>query len=179
MKEEKRLVEEAKNNTEAFGELYEFYYPKIFGYIYRILGDYHLACDITSETFVKAFLKIGSFRWKDVSISSWFFRIATNELNQYFRKKKYSPVTLIDLFVHTELCKDPHYDDPTSEIRIEDDFKKLSKQLKTLPPLYQQVIALKYFEELSIKEISEILNKKEGTVKSLLSRGLEKLRKLM
>lgn len=51
------------------------------------------------------------------------------------------------------------------------------KQLKTLPVKYQEVIALRYFEGKDIKEISEILDKSEGTVKSLLARGLEKLRK--
>jgi RNA polymerase sigma-70 factor (ECF subfamily) len=49
----------------------------------------------------------------------------------------------------------------------------------TLPDKYRQVIALRYFEELSIREIADILHKKEGTIKSLLSRGLEKLKKMI
>jgi RNA polymerase sigma-70 factor, ECF subfamily len=96
-KNEEQLISIAKNNPRIFGELYEIYYPRIFGYIFRITGDHALASDITAETFLKAWLKNGSFQWKGISISSWFFKIATNELNQYFRKKKYSPRILQDL----------------------------------------------------------------------------------
>ena len=62
------------------------------------------------------------------------------------------------------------------ELKNYDDFILIQKKLEKLPVKYQEVIALKYFEEKSIKEISEILGKKEGTVKSLISRGLQKLR---
>lgn len=183
MKGEEQLIEKAKIDSKAFGQLYEFYYPKIFGYVFRVSGDYDISCDITSETFTKAFLRISSFKWKDISISSWFFKIATNELNQYFRKKKYTPFTLIDLSVHKEVTINTNFSDETnptlSNIYMAEDFKNVQKQLKSLLPIYQKVIALKYFEEMSIKEISEILNKKEGTVKSLLSRGIDKLRKLL
>ncbi len=96
-KNEEELISIAKNNPRVFGELYDACYPRIFAYVFRITGDHALACDITAETFLKAWLKIGSFQWKGVSISSWFFKIATNELNQYFRKKKYSPQILRDL----------------------------------------------------------------------------------
>ena len=183
LKGEQQLIERAKIDPKAFGQLYEFYYPKIYGYVYRVSGDYDISCDITSETFAKAFLKISSFKYKYISISSWFFKIATNELNQYFRKKKYTPFTLIDLTVYKEVASDKYLNDETnvtiSNIYISEDFKKVQKLLKSLPSIYQKVIALKYFEEMSIKEISEILGKKEGTVKSLLSRGIDRLRKLL
>ena len=99
MGNERDFIEKAKNNPKVFGELYDQYYPRIFGYIFRITGDYAIACDITSETFLKVWMKIGGFRWKGISISSWIFKIATNELNQYFRKKKYAPHTLLDLAI--------------------------------------------------------------------------------
>lgn len=60
-----------------------------------------------------------------------------------------------------------------------EEFSRVRSLLQTLPPVYQQVIALRYFEELSIREIAQILRKKEGTVKSLLSRGLDKLKKML
>jgi RNA polymerase sigma-70 factor, ECF subfamily len=183
LKGEEQLIEQAKTDSKAFGQLYEFYYPKILGYVFRVSGDYDISCDITSETFAKAFLKINSFKWKGISISSWFFRIATNELNQYFRKKKYIPFTLMDLSVYKEVTLDTNFSDETnatlSNIYMTEHFKNVLKQLKSLLPVYQKVIALKYFEEMSIKEISEILGKKEGTVKSLLSRGTDQLRKLL
>ena len=181
-KNEEELISLAKNNPRIFGELYEIYYPRIFGYIFRITGDHALASDITAETFLRAWLKIGSFRWKGISISSWFFKIATNELNQYFRKKKYSPLVLQDLsFFDEEKPKNSsrygrENNEVTAKMDKADEFMQLRQKLNTLSPKYQAVLALRYFEELSIREISQIVGKKENTVKSLLSRGLEKLR---
>ena len=172
----------ARTNPRVFGELYDLHYPKIFGYVFRITGDYALACDITSETFLKAWIKIGSFQWKGISISSWFFRIASNEVNQYFRKKKYAPRMLLEVSVcDREALSKPGWSngDPGETIaRLEqaEEFRNLHLKLGMLPVKYQQVIALRYFEEMSIAQIGEILSKKEGTIKSLLSRGLDKLK---
>jgi RNA polymerase sigma-70 factor (ECF subfamily) len=66
-----------------------------------------------------------------------------------------------------------------NEFKQHEDFLTIQLQLKQLSVNYQEVIALRYFEQKSIKEIAIILNKKEGTVKSLLSRGIEKLKNLM
>lgn len=182
---EKEMIAWAKVNPKAFGELYDTYYPKIFGYIYRITGDHALAGDITSETFLKAWIAIGTFQWKGISISSWFFRIATNQLNQYFRRQRYTPRTLTELGIFDmEAWENRHAPDPESTETIArmdslEEFEGVRRLLQRLPPVYQQVIALRYFEELSIRDIGQILKKKEGTVKSLLSRGLDKLKKMM
>jgi RNA polymerase sigma-70 factor (ECF subfamily) len=178
LQNEKYIIENARADPRLFGELYDAYYPKIFGYLFRITGDYSVSCDICSETFLKAWINLGSFTWKGISISSWFFKIATNELNQYFRKKKYHPYSLIDLSVLEIEYPDSlsRSDDMILKRDQDDEFKNVLQKLKLLPPKYQKVIALKYFEEMSIREIGEILGKKEGTVKSLLSRGLGKLK---
>ena len=65
-----------------------------------------------------------------------------------------------------------------NEFKQHQDFLRIQLRLKQLPVNYQEVIALRYFEQKSIKEIAIILDKKEGTVKSLLSRGIEKLKKV-
>lgn len=183
MPSEKELIHLAKTDPKVFGELYDAHYPRVFGYIYRITGDHALAGDIAAETFLKAFVRIGTFHWRGISISSWFFRIAVNELNQYFRKKNYSPERL------TEGLEAPNGDgsvdrhalrhesnEITRRIDEHEEFEHVRRLLSTLPARYKQVIALRFFEEMSIRDISEILGKKEGTVKSLLSRGLAKLK---
>jgi RNA polymerase sigma-70 factor (ECF subfamily) len=181
---ERDLTEKAKVDPKVFGELYELYYPKIFGYIYRITVDYSMACDISSETFLKAWIKIGGFQWRGISISSWLFRIATNELNQYFRRKKYTPhmVAELSIFDREALSRPGYFSEAGNETitRMEkaEEFRELHRRLTTLPPKYQKVIALRYFENMSIREISEILSWKEGTVKSLISRGLDKLKNI-
>ena len=191
MLSEKEIVRLAKTNPKVFGELYDAHYPRVFGYIYRITGDHALAGDIAAETFLKAFVRIGAFHWRGISISSWFFRIAVNELNQYFRKKNYSPERLSDLQSFDGAKAIDGVDWPnrhalrhesneiTRRIDEHQEFEHIRQALRTLPAKYRQVIALRFFEELPIRDISEILGKKEGTVKSLLSRGLGKLKKML
>lgn len=185
MSSEQQLIDRAKHDPGAFGELYDRYYPRILRYIFRLTADHTVACDITSEAFLKAWIKIGTFQWKGISISSWFFRIATNELNQYFRRKTYTPHRLLDLSL-TDLSaiasgtsSDCQLPDPGTQLEKMEEYRQMHTLLATLAPDYQKVIALRYFEELPIKEISDILRKKEGTVRSLLSRGLDKMKKLM
>ncbi|MFQ5638082.1 MAG: RNA polymerase sigma factor, partial [bacterium] len=95
--EEKELIKKAKTEPDAFGVLFDAYYEKIFGYVHRRTLDFDVAQDIASEVFFKAYKSFWKFRWRGVSISTWFYRIATNEVNYYFRKKRYSPRSLNQL----------------------------------------------------------------------------------
>ena len=180
--EEELLLEKIRSDPEEFAVLFDTYYNRIFGYILRRTLNYDLAGDIAAETFLKAFLKINDFKWKDVSISSWLFKIATNEIRIYYRKQKYSARSLDRLLDSGEfdIANRDSFEEEREKIEMElknhNDFILVQKNLERLDLKYQEVIALKYFEEKSIKEISEILGRKEGTVKSLISRGLQKLK---
>lgn len=185
MQSERELIRLAKINPDAFGKLYDIHYPRIFGYIYRLTGDHALAGDIAAETFLKAFVRIGTFHWRGISISSWFFRIASNELNQHFRKKRYSPERLSDLQGLESTDRPNRHalrhdcNEITRRIDELEEFEHIRGLLCQLPAKYRQVIALRFFEELNVREIGQILGKKEGTVKSLLSRGLAILKKMI
>lgn len=183
--EQKDLLEQCRKNPEAFGQVFDAWYPPIFAYAYRRTADYDLAKDVAAETFLKAFLKIKSFRWRGISISAWLYRIATNELNQYYRRNKYKPQSLQQLLENPQMEKLLHTEADNereiiaSELKAFDDYNRIRACLPKLDIKYQEVIALRYFEQKSNSEISEILDKNEGTIKSLLSRGLEKLRNLL
>lgn len=180
--EERELLQRIKEDPKEFGTIFDCYYKPIFGYLYRRTGDFDLSADMTAETFLKAFLKINAFTWKGFSISSWLYRIATNEANQYSRRNKYRPITLesildIELLPRQDLeAERSALDD---ELKAHEEFRLVREKLSTLGPKYQEVISLRYFEDKDIREIAEILEKPEGTIKSLLSRGLEKLRHLI
>ncbi len=182
LSEEKELVKQAQKNPDAFARLYDHYYPKIFGYVLRRTADIEVAQDITSETFFKALKKLWQFRWRNVPFSAWLYKIATNEINQYFRKAEYKKSLSLEEWQEQGLELMSSYD-PESElmeaqekIKQYRDFQDIQKKLARLPAKYQEVIALRFFEKKQIKEIAEILGKKEGTIKSLLHRALEKLR---
>lgn len=179
---EKELIEQTKSDPEAFGVIFDEYYPGIFGYVLRRTANVEVARDIAAETFSKAFRNLSRFRWKNISISSWLYRIASNEIISCFRHKKYEPESLDELcdvagFEHAD-SRNVLHEIQSAELELErhKDFLQIQRLLRGLPAKYQEVIALRYFEEKKIKEIAAILDKNEGTVKSLISRGLEQLR---
>ena len=183
--EEQLLIEKAKTDKEAFVLLYDVYYPRIFGYVFRRTLDLERSKDITSETFLKAYLNIGRFKWRNIPFSSWLYRIATNEMNLADRKKKYTLSSLNQLTERSELdIIDPEsLEEEKLEVERQllqkRDFLLIQEKLKLMSMKYQEVITLRYFEEKTIKEIAEILGKNEGTIKSLISRGIDKLKLLL
>jgi RNA polymerase sigma-70 factor (ECF subfamily) len=182
---EARLIEQCRTDPNAFGLIFDRYYKPVFGYLLRRTGDYDLAKDMAAETFLKAFLKIGSFQWRGISVSAWLYRIAGNELNQYYRSSKYKPQSLQQLLENPQMEKLLHGDADNEremmerELKAHKDYDNIRQNLLKLDTKYQEVIALRYFEQKTNPEIAEILDKNEGTIKSLLSRGLEKLRNSM
>jgi RNA polymerase sigma-70 factor (ECF subfamily) len=182
LREEKELVGQAQKSPDAFARLYDQYYPRIFGYVLRRSANLEAAQDITSETFLKALGKLWQFQWRNVSFSSWLYKIATNEVRQYFRKAEYKKsVSLEELQEQGFELLSSH--DPENELieaqeKLEQhqEFLEVQQRIVRLPARYQEVITLRFFEKKQIKEIAEILGKREGTIKSLLHRAVEKLR---
>jgi RNA polymerase sigma-70 factor, ECF subfamily len=185
LEEEKHILQLIKEDPKQFGSVFDSYYNQIFSYIFKRITDYDISRDIAAETFLKAFLNIQSFVWKDISISSWIYRIATNEINHYFRRNKNHNISLDALLDKNdfEILNSHAFMDEKQllerELELHEDFLKVQKCLTKLDIKYQEVLSLRYFEKKSIIEVAEILNKKEGTIKSLLSRGTEKLRLMM
>jgi len=184
LEQEKELVERARKDREAFGELYDQYYSRTFSYVLRRTVSIKIAQDITSEVFFKALKNLERFRWRGISFSSWLYRIATNEIIDHFQRNKRSKFYLdldevSDLISLSDPSAETEVLEAEAELQRHEEFLILHKCISKLPAKYQEVITLRFFENKQVKEIGEILCKREGTVKSLLHRGLEKLRKLM
>jgi RNA polymerase sigma-70 factor, ECF subfamily len=184
LSEEKELVRQAQKAPDAFARLYEQYYARIFGYTLRRTANLEAAQDITSETFFKALKRLWQFHWRNISFSAWLYKIASNEVNQYFRKAEYQKSISLEELQEQGL-ELPSPADPESELieaqeRLKEyqDFQEVQKKVARLPAKYQEIIALRFFEKKQVKEIAEIVGKKEGTVKSLLHRAVEKLREI-
>ena len=177
LEKEKELIKQAKKDPKAFGELYEEYYSKIFGYSLKRVADLEAAKDITSETFFKALKNIWRFRWQNISFSSWLYRIASNEVVNHFRgrKKKTIPIDEFPELTTQERILE-EFIEAEEELKKHKDFLELQKEISKLPDIYQEVIVLRFFEKKQMKEIAEVLGKKEGTIKSLIYRGLKKLK---
>jgi RNA polymerase sigma-70 factor, ECF subfamily len=177
---EKELLERIKKDPAEFSVLFREYYSHIFGYIFRRVTDFDETRDIVSETFRKAFLNIMYFDYRGISLKVWLYRIATNEAHLYFRNKKKKEQYFHQLGSPDQQIYNRYIEEDranlTRELSSHEKFVKASQELRKLSLKYQEVIALRFFEEKQIQEIAEILDKKEGTIKSLLSRGLAILR---
>ena len=177
---ENELLTEIKNDSSAFSKLFNLYYRAIFGYIFRRTGDFDDAADIAADSFLKAFQHIQQFSPRGISVKVWLYRIATNEVNLYYRNQRkrfklFEQQDLQDAERFKQYIEEDRYI-LEQELSRHQQFLTILEHLKMLPVKYQEVIALRYFEDKGNKEIADILDTKEGTIKSLLSRGLEKLR---
>jgi RNA polymerase sigma-70 factor (ECF subfamily) len=178
---ESELLYTLKDHPEKFSEIFHLYYKPIFGYILRRTANVDDTADMAANTFLKAYAHINNFNYKGISIKIWLYRIATNEVNMYFRSNKKRNALFESADDKTILLFKNYLQQDKEELETElhkhEQFLSVLNALKTLPNKYQDVIALKYFEGKDNKEITQILKLNEGTLKSLLSRGLEKLRK--
>ena len=163
---EEQLIKGIKENPKLFGLVYDQHYNTIFNYCFKRTKDFNAAKDITSETFLKAFLKINKFNWRGISLRSWLYKIATNEINLHYRSKKYRPAVLseigLDNFPESPASQAVLLEEKAiaeSELEKHAQFVNVRKALNKLPLKYQEVISLKYFEQLKIREICNILNK--------------------
>lgn len=179
---EEVLLKEIQNDPQKFGELYEAFYRNIFGYAFRRTANYDAAKDIAAETFLKAYVSIGKFKWRNISILHWLYRIATNEINRYFNSRKYLPNSIHRIREEYGVDITDYSNAETERILLEEDlqrhqdFVKINNLIQKLGTKYQEVLALRFYEQKSIEEIAVILGKKTGTVKSLLSRGVDRLK---
>ena len=167
--EEKILVEKAKESLSAFSKLYEYYLPKIYSYLLNRVGDKKTAEDITSETFLKAMKKIDKFKYQGFTFGGWLYKIAHNSLCDYYKKNK----AIISL---DEIKNVPETKNPDILEKI-DNNHQIRQVLQYLKEDYQQILALKFFENLSNPEIAEILGITVNSLNVKLHRSIEAFRK--
>ncbi|MBA4537843.1 RNA polymerase sigma factor SigW [Bacillus aquiflavi] len=176
----KRIKQVLKGDQNAFGEIVEIYKDRVFQLSFRMLGNRQEAEDIAQEAFIRAYVNISSFNIK-LKFSTWLFRIATNLCIDRIRKKK--PDYYLDaevagtdgLTLYSQVAADGTL--PQDQLESMELHETIQREILRLPEIYRSVIVLKYIEELSLKEISEILDLPLGTVKTRIHRGREALRK--
>ncbi|MBN2104712.1 RNA polymerase sigma factor [bacterium] len=175
---EEKWIELSKRDPEAFQYIFNKYHHQIFNFVLRRVYCHDTAQDITANVFMKALEKIHQFKCKGIPFSAWLYRIAINEINLHYRSRKRIVALTDERSLH--LVHENRTDDTL--LRKEETaekakrFKKIYEAIATLKPKYQHAIALRYFEEKSMKEIALILGLSENTVKTHIHRGLQQLR---
>lgn len=162
------LIEKAKTNLNFFKPLYEKYHEPIFRFIYKRCNSIEVAQDICQQVFLKAMRKIESYQHKGLPFSSWLYRIAFNECNNYFKQNSKDRALNLSL-KDFEIFED---DKEEKELLIQ----KMKYALSQLKTAEIQLIEMRFFEGRSVREISEILEISESNVKVKTHRAMEKLR---
>jgi RNA polymerase sigma-70 factor, ECF subfamily len=178
-----RLIEQAKTDPAAFGQLYDAHYDQIVRYAYHHLPDRATAEDVTSEVFLKAMKALPRFKPQSgVPFSAWLYKIAANEIASYFRRSQRARLLSLDFLIEAHQFEPPSDEDIEQDLidreatqQAQRDYQLLKQLLPSLPRKYREVIVLRYFEHKKIQEIATITSKNTNTVKSLLKRGVAKL----
>jgi RNA polymerase sigma-70 factor (ECF subfamily) len=177
---EARLVHLTKQgDQQAFSELVDIYQNKLYQLGYRMLGNKQEAEDVVQETFLRVYLNLDQYQDK-YKFSSWIFRIATNFCIDRLRQRKH--VVSLDLPLNTNETNDhqpfvPRDEDtPEKQVILNETQAYIQKKISLLPSQYKSIVILKYLNDFSVQEISEILHLPVGTVKVRLHRAREYLR---
>jgi len=169
------LVRQAiEGNQYAFTRLYDEHFNKIYRYVYSQVGNQSEAEDLTQEVFIKALHAIGSFKFRGASFASWLFRIAHNQVVDFWRKQKGKKTTSLE-----EAASVAGGSDPVAEAEQKYTAEELTRALKELPQAQSEVVSLRFLSGLSIAEVANALGKREGTVKALQFNGMASLRKIL
>ena len=166
------LVELAADDKEAFGELYERYLTKMYNYVYYRTGNTHDAEDLTAKVFQRAMSHIGAYVDRGLPFQAWLYRIAHNLVANWHRDQGRRKIIALDDFVAHSLQSEA----PDRWTEEQEEQKQLMEAVRRLPDDRQQLLLLKFIEQLSNAEIGEIMGRTEGAVKSLYHRTLLALR---
>lgn len=158
-------------SADSFSQLVDIFSSRVYGYFYRLTGDAELSDELLSELFAKLVRKIGSY--KGGSFESWLFKIASNIFNDYLRGKQRRKK------LH-EAKKKQLESKITEPKRSENErIDKLQIQLEKLNDDTRELIMLRYYSQLSLKEVAKIRREPIGTTLSKIHRGIKRLRELM
>ncbi|OGZ00625.1 MAG: hypothetical protein A3A43_03145 [Candidatus Liptonbacteria bacterium RIFCSPLOWO2_01_FULL_56_20] len=171
---ERTIIENAiKGEASAFGLLYDHYQPKIYRFVIIKVGQREEAEDLTHQVFLSAWQNIRDYEDIGFPFSSWLYRIARNAIIDYYRTKK-NPAPL-------EAADAEQYAPDTLAERTDQaiELQKVRRAIQELSPLHQDIVIMRFVEELSLREIAAALGKSEGAVKLLQHRAIKQLKNLL
>ena len=173
--EEDVLARASQGDKDAFGALYERYAERIFNYVYYRTGNQHDAEDLTARVFQRAMNHIRNYTDRGVPFSAWLYRIAHNLVANWHRdRSRKQEIAIDDLPVLP--TKNDH---PERNLVRSQEQDALLRMIRKLPPERQNLLILKFVEDMSNAEIGKIMGRSEGAVKSLYHRTLLALRDQM
>jgi RNA polymerase sigma-70 factor (ECF subfamily) len=169
---ENELVEQAKTDPVAFGQLYELYVDRIYNYVYYRIGNHHDSEDLTAKVFYRALNHIPNYNNKGVPFAAWLYRIAHNLVANWHRDNNRRQVVALEQVT----LSGARHESPHQVAERANEQELLLAAIKDLPPERQQLLTLKFVERLSNAEIGRLMGRSEGAIKSLYHRTLVSLK---
>lgn len=165
------LVRVQANQPDALTQVYDRFAPGIYAYIYRQVGVKQLAEDLTSDVFVQALSALRKDRFAHTTLVGWLYRTAHNRVIDHYRRERKKIVPLEEWMPDaTDVAAD-------AARKLEQDWMR--RALKFLTAEQQQVLTLRFGEEMSAPDVARVMNKDENAVRALQHRALAALRRLM
>ncbi|MBI2600195.1 sigma-70 family RNA polymerase sigma factor [Candidatus Daviesbacteria bacterium] len=174
MRDLNSLVMQAKaGDAQSFGQIYDLFVDKVYKFNYFRVGSKEEAEDLTEQVFLKAFENLSTFQYQGAPFEAWLFRIARNNLIDYYRAHKFA--------IPLEEAGQLEDEQKSPEEIVSDNYTKqlVLESIRQPPDSYREIIILKYIEDRDNKEISIMLNKPEDHIRVLQSRALKALRKVV
>jgi RNA polymerase sigma-70 factor, ECF subfamily len=173
--DDKQLVEDAKNDKQAFAALYDKYFDQIYRYVYRRVSDKDTVHDLVSQTFLDALTHIDEFEWRGFPFSAWLYKIAHNNVLKWYRENGKAQIVEID-----EGMQIVDEDSDSTEMAEQSESKELiAAVMEKLEPEEREIIRLKFFEEASNIEIAEIMGLSPNHIGVKVFRVLKKVKQLL
>ncbi|MFG2139193.1 ECF subfamily RNA polymerase sigma factor, BldN family [Streptomyces sp. NPDC048650] len=170
------LVERAQaGEADAFGRLYDQYADTVYRYIYYRVGGRATAEDLTSETFLRALRRIGTFTWQGRDFGAWLVTIARNLVADHFKSSRFRlEVTTGEMLDANEVERSP--EDSVLESLSN---AALLEAVRKLNPQQQECVTLRFLQGLSVAETARVMGKNEGAIKTLQYRAVRTLARLL
>lgn len=172
MRDEENIARRLQNREpEVWTGVYEEYFPKVYRYILVRVSNRTEAEDLTEQVFLKALESVDSFKWRGIPFSAWLFRIAHNQVIDFWRTVK----SKVSLPLTDELVSEDV--DPETTVERNLDVKQVFQALGQLTQSQREVIELRFIGGLSVAEAAKVLRKSEGAVRVMQHSALAALRK--
>ena len=182
MDEDKKIIERVlRGERESFAMIIQKYHAPLLNYVGRMVGEREMALDFTQEIFIKSYSSLHTYQ-PHYKFSTWLFKIASNTLIDYWRKKK------LDTFSVDQQIDDdkrlpfeiPDNEKPiTRQYELSQMRERIEKALDRIPPQLRELFVWRHVNEFSYEEIAEIKGLPLGTIKNRVFQAKELIRKYL
>jgi RNA polymerase sigma-70 factor, ECF subfamily len=168
------LAQARRGNREAMARIYEHYKTPIYQFIRLRVGDVPTAEDITAQVFLKFLRSVQGEHPPEQSLRGWIFRVARNAIYDHYGEPAPLPVETLDEWFGTDDTADP-------EVQVIHgmDAARARRALRMLAPSHQEVLMLRFDQQLSLKETADVMNRSVNTIKALQFRAVNTLRQIL